>query len=351
MAEKIRSAEAPREGLRSPFGRNAGTGRREALHPTDAIALGLGVLWLSVVAGFFLLAKPNGPEAPGPAILVITLLGVILPVALIWVAALTLRSARMLRAESADLQASLEALRQAYITQSQAHTAQGLAPDVARKLDEIAEAQKKTETAIAVFSSRRDGDTVVASADRKTALALPRPDLADPQTSLALGTPAEALAPPISVEDFLRALNFPENRVDKPGFRALRLALEDPRVAKLIRASQDVLTLLSEDGIYMDDLRPDRTRPELWRSFANGERGGAVAGLGGIRDRSCLALTTGRMREDPVFRDTAHHFLRQFDRMLLEFEKSTSDEELARLSDTRTARAFMLLGRVTGIFD
>lgn len=351
MAENPKSADAAAQRLSRPFGRAGGSGLSEAMHPADAIAIALGALWLVAVAGFFLLAEPNGPDAPGPAILVLTLLGVFLPIALIWVAALTLRSARMLRAEAADLKATIEALRKAYIAQSQAHTAQGLAPDVARKLDEIAEAQRKTETAIAVFTSRRDADAVVASADRKAALAIPRPDPADEQATLALGTPAEALAPPISIEDFLRALNFPENREDKAGFRALRLALEDQRVAKLIRASQDILTLLSEDGIYMDDLRPDRARPELWRNFAKGERGGAIAGLGGIRDRSCLALSTGRMREDPVFRDTAHHFLRQFDRMLVEFEKSASDEELARLSDTRTARAFMLLGRVTGIFD
>jgi hypothetical protein len=351
MADKTRQAPAEGAELRRPFGRAAGKGMREQMHPADVIAVVLGVLWLVVVAAFFLLAEPGGPDAPGPATLVLTLLGVFLPIALIWIAALTLRSARMLRAEAADLQASIEGLRKAYIAQSQAHAAQGMAPDVARKLDEIAEAQKKTETAIAVFTSRRDPETIVASADRKAALAVPRPDPAQEQASLALGTPAEALAAPISIEDFLRALNFPENREDKAGFRALRLALEDPRVAKLIRASQDVLTLLSEDGIYMDDLRPDRTRPELWRSFAGGARGGAVAGLGGIRDRSCLALTTGRMREDPVFRDTAHHFLRQFDRMMVEFEKTASDEDLARLSDTRTARAFMLLGRVTGTFD
>ena len=101
----------------------------------------------------------------------------------------------------------------------------------------------------------------------------------------------------------------------------------------------------------MDDLKPDRARPELWRRFATGERGRGVAALGGVRDRSSLALTAGRMREDPVFRDAAHHFLRTFDRAVQDFEKNAGDAELASLADTRTARAFMLLGRVTGIFD
>jgi hypothetical protein len=101
----------------------------------------------------------------------------------------------------------------------------------------------------------------------------------------------------------------------------------------------------------MDDLAPDRARPELWRQFSAGERGRTIAGLGGVRDRSCLALTAARMREDAVFRDAAHHFLRSFDKALAAIEPKASDVELSTLSDTRTARAFMLFGRVTGTFD
>jgi hypothetical protein len=146
-------------------------------------------------------------------------------------------------------------------------------------------------------------------------------------------------------------MNFPENEHDKEGFRTLRRALEDPGTERLIRASQDVLTLMSQDGIYMDDLRPDRSRPEVWRRFAKGERGRTVAGLGGVNDRSSLVLAAGRMKKDPVFRDATHHFLRHFDKTFMEFERHASDEDIARLSETRTARAFMLLGRVTGTFD
>ena len=88
------------------------------------------------------------------------------------------------------------------------------------------------------------------------------------------------MSPPVSVADFIRALNFPDSQDDRDGIRALRVALEDRGLAKLIRAAQDVLTLLGQDGIYMDDLKPDRARTELWRRFAQGERGKAIAGLG-----------------------------------------------------------------------
>lgn len=101
----------------------------------------------------------------------------------------------------------------------------------------------------------------------------------------------------------------------------------------------------------MDDLKPDRAHPDVWRRFAGGERGRAIAALGGIRDRSSLALTAARMREDAIFRDAAHHFLRSFDRTVAQFEKTASDADLAALSETRTARAFMIVGRVSGIFD
>ncbi|MEM9580666.1 MAG: hypothetical protein AAF891_08255, partial [Pseudomonadota bacterium] len=147
------------------------------------------------------------------------------------------------------------------------------------------------------------------------------------------------------------ALNFPQTTDDVAGFRALKRAMRDRRASQLVQAAQDILTLLSQDGIYMDDLRPDVARPEVWRSFASGQRGRGIAALGGIRDRSSLALTAARMKQDTIFRDAAHHFLRRFDKSFAEFEEIASDADIVNLAGTRTARAFMLLGRVAGTFD
>lgn len=312
----------------------------------DVIAIALTCVWLVMVGGFFFLAGGSSESGSAFGSLMI-LMAVFLPIALIWVAAVTSRTARAMRAEARKLQASIDSLRQAW--QSQNAVAR---PSVEKRLEEIATAARQAEHAIATFTSRRDSDAVHPSADHKAALAAPPPPRpGEEQPALALGTPAEDLANPVSVSDFIRALNFPDSQDDKEGFRALRRALDDRALAKLVRASQDVLTLLGQDGIYMDDLRPDRARPELWRRFAKGERGKAIAGLGGIRDRSSLALTAGRMRQDTIFRDAAHHFLRQFDKTVAEFEKNATDQNLNELSETRTARAFMLLGRVTGTFD
>ena len=317
---------------------------------TEIVAGMLSLLWLAAVIAYFTLTEPGDVAAAAAGSgdgLLIKLFVVFLPIALIWVAAVTSRTIRILRDEARRLQVAVDAMRHTYVQQQQAAAA-AAKPSVERKLDEIAASTKQAEVALATFaSSRRDGG---AARPVTAAAATPGP-AAQEQPALALGTPADDMRPPMSVDEFIRALNFPDNPDDKEGFRCLRLALEDREAARLIRAAQDVLTLLAQDGIYVDDLRPDRARPELWRRFAAGERGRPIAALGGIRDRSSIALTAARMRADTIFRDAAHHFLRQFDRSFQAFEKTASDQDIAELAETRTARAFMLFGRVTGVFD
>jgi len=310
---------------------------------TEYIAIGLSLLWLIAVGAFFLV-MPGGEEPLDSLRFLMTLMAIFMPVAMIWLAATAMRTGRTMREESARLQASVDAMRLTYL-ESQG-TAQGGKPSVERKLDEIVAAQRKTENAITMFASIRPSE----EHDAVTSPAIPTETESVEQGKLALGTPAEDMDTPVNVFDFIRALNFPENAEDQDGFRALRRALQDRSTAELVRSSQDVLTMMSQDGIYMDDLRPDRARPEVWRKFAKGERGRTIAGLGGVRDRTCLALTAARMREDAIFRDAVHHFLRRFDKTFSAFEELASDQDISELSDTRTARAFMLLGRVTGTF-
>ncbi|MFV1465483.1 MULTISPECIES: hypothetical protein [unclassified Phaeobacter] len=312
----------------------------------EAAALALSALWLLVVVAVFVLGgTPDATPAAGWSDILLRIVAVVLPVLLIWVGAIALRSAQVMRDESQRLHAAIDGMRNAYIAHAQ-QAASVSEPSVTRKLDEIAAATRKTETALATFhTSRRDRPMPSISTTAATG-----GDATD-QGLLALGTPAEDFAAPLPAPQLIRALNFPETAEDEEGFAALRLALRDRKAAQIIQAAQDVLTLLSQDGIYMDDLRPDMARPEIWRQFAQGTRGRAVAALGGVRDRSSLALTNARMKQDPIFRDAAHHFLRRFDQMLAEFEQEASDAEISSLGETRTARAFMLLGRVAGTFD
>lgn len=312
----------------------------------ELIAVALSALWLLGSAVFFLVLTPRGESGGSALHFVIVLIAVFMPVAMIWVGATAARTSRVMREESRRLRSAIDAIRNAYVTQNQT-LGQTVDKTVSQKLDEIAAAQRKTETALATFSSIRVG------LPEPRAVLAPAPAPVDPgdQVSLPLGTSAEDIQAPLERADFIRALNFPDNPEDKIGFAALRRALKDRPTAQLIRASQDILTLMSHDGIYMDDLRPDMARPEVWRRFAGGERGRAIAALGGIRDRSSLALTAARMKQDTIFRDAAHHFLRRFDKMFTQFAETASDAEISELSETRTARAFMLLGRVAGTFD
>jgi hypothetical protein len=325
-------------------GRGPNAGQPEAgMGSAEVVAILLSALWLLVILGLYLLAPADqGIAHWTPTVL--TALAIVMPLVMIWVGTSALRAARVMRSENQRLQAAIDSLRHSYLTHVQQTEAAG-EPTVSQKLEEIAEAARKTETALATFQSSRHGPARPAIPAEASKLAT------EDQGSLALGTSAEDMAPPLPAEQFIRALNFPETAEDEDGFTALRAALKDRKAAQVVQAAQDVLTLLSQDGIYMDDLRPDMARPEIWRQFAQGTRGRAVAALGGVRDRTSLALTSARMKQDPIFRDAAHHFLRRFDRMFAEFETDASDGEITALGDTRTARAFMLLGRVAGTFD
>lgn len=316
--------------------------RRPARVSAELLAFALSLAWFGLLIAAFYVLGGRGMAIADTLGLVVVALAVFLPVALIWLAVLVLRAARQMRDESARLQNTLEAMRRGWIREQQAA---GRAPEPAAdaKLDAIAEDQRWNAPTLTLFTTRRERAQVVGTSPRQSR------GSDEAQPVLALENPLPA-ADPIQADDFIRALNFPDNAEDEAGFAALRRVLNDHATAELVRAAQAVLSALAQESIFVDDLRPDRARTEVWRAFAQGARGASIAALGGVRDRSCLALTIGRMRADPAFRDTAHRFLRAFDRRFAEFEATASDGDIARFAETRSARAFMLLGRVTGIF-
>jgi hypothetical protein len=315
----------------------------QGLTQVDAIAIALAVGWLVVVGLFFwILPQPTAPDDSFDGLrLIMTLIAILMPVAMIWVAAYAARSARIMREESSRVQAAIDGMHQMYLAQQAMNPVAAAMRDNSR--DAVASSADTTEPPAQRFASRREVSRLI----------VPRaaPQIPNDQPALALETPPEDRNPPLERPDLIRALNFPNDEHDTDGFAALRRALRDRKARKLVQASQDVLTLLSQDGIYMDDLRPDPVSADMWRRFANGERGRSVDALGGVRDRASLTAVIGRMREDTIFRDAIHHFLRRFDQMIVTFEEHATDTDLLLLAETRTARAFMLLGRATGTFD
>ncbi|MEL7093411.1 MAG: hypothetical protein AAFN94_16930, partial [Pseudomonadota bacterium] len=202
--------------------------RAERVTGIEITAVVLSALWLIGAAAFFLTGSAQTTEADGIRFL-ITMLAVFMPVAMIWVAATAARSSRVMREESQRLQTAIDAIRQAYIAQSQGRDVAS-EPSVARKLDEIAAAARKTESTLATFQTRREAAPVQRVA-APAAAAAP----ADDQPALALGTSAEDIALPIDSQDFIRALNFPETAEDEDGFAALRRAMKDRETAQLIQ--------------------------------------------------------------------------------------------------------------------
>ncbi len=178
----------------------------------------------------------------------------------------------------------------------------------------------------------------------------PKPEAPAPQPTLDLGL-GDVDTSHLSTDQWLGALAFPQDEDDAAGFALLRRAMDLPSSRPLLRAAQDALSMLSQLGVYMDDMAPGPIAPSAWRSFAKGSRGAQVAALGDIGTAQLAVRVATRMRTDVVFRDAVHHFLRLFDKYLIDHAAGFEDADLDRLAQTRTARAFMLLGRVSGTFN
>jgi hypothetical protein len=191
----------------------------------------------------------------------------------------------------------------------------------------------------------RRGEPAPAAA-RPARRAAPPPATEPP---LPLLPEAEGVARP-DWPTLIRALDFPRDAEDREGFRALKAALRHHGLAQMLQAAEDVLTLLAQEGVFVDDLEPEPGDPEAWRRFMAGRRGAEAAGVGAIRDPQALEIARALTKSDPIFRDTALFFQRRFDAVLGEFAAGAGDAAILELADTRSARAFMLLGRLSGSF-
>ena len=314
-------------GLQSLSRLAAGQGRDRLVTLGAAASL----VWLALVA---ILAWAGGgeatAEAAGPSLggWLLRALGVVLPLALIWFAVWSARSLALLRAEAEELRALLGQMRT---------SEPGDEPLPEMRTQPLAQSHSQAHS-------------------QPQPRPVPRPAAVPPRRPaaqpLAAQAPRPAETPPapeLTAAEVFMALNFPDGPDDHEAIRCLRLALSHPELARLIRAAQDVVTLLASRGIYMDDIQVPETDPALWRAFVHGARGEAVAGLAVVDDAQALAGAAEMMRADAVFRDVAQHFMRHFDRLLGQRAETDGDTVLAVLAETRSGRAFTLLGQITGV--
>lgn len=298
------------------------------------------VLWViglaAYGAGYFGLFG-GGVEPQGPVSLEIMIFtfAAILPIALVWIGVLMLRRVAEVQHDARDLAAMLKRFQA------------GPTGNPAARVTPATRGGAETNAKLAALSTQMQQveKALVAILATKVELS---PEGDKPEEN----PPNEALETKdhLNWDELLHALNFPTDEKDKDGFRALRIAMGHPATSQCLRAAEDIMNLLSQDGIYTDDLSPEIAPAALWRSFAKGTRGEEVAAVGGIHDAAAIAKVRSRMRSDPIFRDAALHFQRQFDITLREFCANGSDPQIEKLADTRTGRTFMLLGRVSGMF-
>ncbi len=148
----------------------------------------------------------------------------------------------------------------------------------------------------------------------------------------------------ISMQVLVRALNLPEDENDTEGFDALELVLDHDDIRRLLEYSQKVLTVLAHSDIFTDTLNPDLARPEIWRMHATGEKKQLISTLGGIRDLGLLKVVADLLESDREFYELALGFIACFQELLPKLILNSKDSDLADVTSTRTARAFILLG-------
>lgn len=324
----------PGDGLRRlfDFGHDEGQGQ-DGRDRAVLIGLVLTAVWLLLVVMFWMFA-PSG-RVPGGTARLLTAVGILMPIALTWLAVSLVRAVATLRAEADQLRARLDQMRP------------GSAAAPPRQATPFPDATPSAQAA----RPRDDRPRPPAAAPRAVKprpVAAARDDESRQQALPLEGDDSASVS--VSAVDLVRALNFPDGPDDHDAIRALRAALADHDTMRLIRSAQDAVTLLAQAGVYMDDLTPRRAPPRLWREFAEGQRGPRMSTLAGLDDDDALDSAGTLLRTDEIFRDAAHHFLRQYDRALTRLAAEGDDDLLAALAETRSGRAFTLLAQSSGIF-
>lgn len=329
---------------------NVQNGRKRS---TTGIAFLVTMLWCAACAGLYVLYPEMAQDiVQNHTLMAFFILGFCMPLIIIWIITLIVKPLGRMQHEVNILNQSLEYIRQTLEIRI-AEEAETRDHWIQKQLVQITTLIKQTDNRLSVITEESLSDEKAGQIVRKTAALPQKTPITDDTAQAALPLPDSGTLSndPITVDELIKALNFPINAQDEDGFRILRRAFNDPTISIILKSAQDVLTLLSEDGIFMDDLETFPPAAQTWRNFAKGERGAGIAEFNHIRDQSVLSFTKRRLKNDTVFREVVHRFLTRFDNILAEFEKTAKDSELMEMGKTRSAIAFMLLGSISGAFE
>ena len=287
----------------------------------------------------------------------------LLPSALLGLGAVAIQKAEEIRLETARLSSAIDALRH-----SVAPRGAPSANELASALTQATRSAFSEEKAALAEGLSRLGGALAETQDmmnelqqreskaKKSVKKVASPPVADDaeQPTLPFETENALIAKGAEIPwaSVVRALDFPRDERDRDGFDALRLVVADRDFAELMQAAEDTLSILAEEGLYMEDLELSPAPVALWKRYADGARGPEVDQIGGVRDEVAIALARTKYRSDPVFRDTALHFLRRYDKLVIRmFAELGEDRLVLEAGESRTGRAFMMIARVMGVFD
>ena len=155
---------------------------------------------------------------------------------------------------------------------------------------------------------------------------------------------------PLTWEIILKALNFPKDKNDVLGFSALKRAREHNAISELLRVSEDFLNLIAKDAIYLDDLIIEPPPVEAWLNFIRGDQNNNKRSLTCIGIDAQIQKLKSRIKSDAIFRDTSLMLMRRFDLLLRDRLETASDDEIFKIAETRSGKAFLIVGKLSDSF-
>ena len=148
----------------------------------------------------------------------------------------------------------------------------------------------------------------------------------------------------------LKALNFPNDVNDEIGFKALKLAKKHKKTKELLLSAEDVMTLFSKKGVYLDDHKFSPLNNKNWVEFLSDENINQKKLLVCLGHEKLIEILNKEDINDTIFRDTMLTFLRRFDQFIRHRYLSAHEDQLSQLAFTRSGKAFILIGKLYKIF-
>lgn len=163
--------------------------------------------------------------------------------------------------------------------------------------------------------------------------------------------PGAGAAGALDWRKLVRAANFPDSEEDQETLEALYAVLTDKEAAELLQTAEDALSALADIGLFMEDMQPDHAPADRWRSFIVDRSMAGAMELGGVRDATAIEDVATALADKPDFEDVARRFVESYERILGRLFAEAGDAGLSiELANTRTGRAYMLVGRASGRF-